>query len=228
MIPTSFSAVADTIATMVVVSFLVFYTGYSKANRRLEPRQLIDILTFRNGLRSTLKEFNKVAGLAGLTLIAGALLCQHAPHSGVKALGLVWGRLLTLGQLMCLAHGGFSAYEYRARYSDSRYTVWMLLGSATMTALLILSPFDIMQGPQVGWLFADAIAFANKNYAIASLAVLGLALGHVIGMERFSKTALERSAAQNWLCMRPFGSLSVATAIAAALVIVVTTFVALA
>jgi len=39
---------------VMYASYLVFYTGYSKETKRLEPSQLIDIMTFKKGLHTWL------------------------------------------------------------------------------------------------------------------------------------------------------------------------------
>jgi hypothetical protein len=53
-------------------SYLLFYTGYSKAKACLEPSQLIEIITFQKGIGRFLIEMNKVVALVGLTTLCMA------------------------------------------------------------------------------------------------------------------------------------------------------------
>ena len=66
---------ALSISTAIFVSYLLFYTGYSKAEKKLVPSLLIDVITLKLGLDKFLVEMNKAISLSGLT----ALLLAFCP-----------------------------------------------------------------------------------------------------------------------------------------------------
>ena len=52
------------------VSYLLFYTMYSKVEKKLVPSQLIEIMTFKQGANKFFVEMNKAISLAGLTTLS--------------------------------------------------------------------------------------------------------------------------------------------------------------
>ena len=51
------------------MSYLLFYTMYSKVEKTLVPSQLVEIMTLQKGMDKFLVEMNKALSLAGLTTL---------------------------------------------------------------------------------------------------------------------------------------------------------------
>ena len=65
-------------STGVLASYLVLYSSYSKATKNLKPELLMKILglTEKSTLHFTLREINKIAALAGLTVLGSSFVPQ--------------------------------------------------------------------------------------------------------------------------------------------------------
>jgi hypothetical protein len=86
-----------------LVSYLLFYTAYSKMNKTLEPALLIKVLTMSEGLEHTLVEMNKAISLAGLTVLALAF----CPGFDAMRWELLWHAMVLLW-----THSCYSAYQF--------------------------------------------------------------------------------------------------------------------
>eukprot|EP00386_Alphamonas_edax_P003255 GDKI01009976.1.p1 GENE.GDKI01009976.1~~GDKI01009976.1.p1 ORF type:complete len:234 (+),score=43.48 GDKI01009976.1:96-704(+) len=64
---------ADQITALIIASYLVFYSAYSKADGTFRSSLLWNILKFKN-THFSLREINKVISLAGLSLLGVAFL----------------------------------------------------------------------------------------------------------------------------------------------------------
>lgn len=123
----------DSVATLIVSGlYLVFYTGYSKRKRRLDWRQLVYVLTVRH-TQTTCRELNKVAGLAGLTLLALSYWSDY----------FMWyGQVRVQASLLLLAHalysvGSFYRWDPRALYTRNSRWLAIVCGQLALAILLI-------------------------------------------------------------------------------------------
>jgi len=78
------------VSSLTCVAYLAFYTAYSKQEKKLSHRLLINVLTMSHGstFDTLLVELNKALSLAGLTVLCTAFifpkgelrssLCTHA------------------------------------------------------------------------------------------------------------------------------------------------------
>ncbi|KAJ1461602.1 hypothetical protein M885DRAFT_584622 [Pelagophyceae sp. CCMP2097] len=93
--------------------YLVLYTGYSKAEKNLQSKMLLDVVLARKGLTFTLVEMNKAISLAGLTNIALALLIKSMRRNLlIYALALLW------------AHSAYSTWKYYGDTHIPRVETW--------------------------------------------------------------------------------------------------------
>ena len=74
------------ITGLVILSYLIFYTSYSKEMKRIDIRLLLDFLFCRRGCVWSLVELNKVLALSGLTI----LLLSYLPFLNAKSRELLW------------------------------------------------------------------------------------------------------------------------------------------
>eukprot|EP01001_Neometanema_parovale_P011048 NODE_7289_length_777_cov_90.629969_g7048_i0.p2 GENE.NODE_7289_length_777_cov_90.629969_g7048_i0~~NODE_7289_length_777_cov_90.629969_g7048_i0.p2 ORF type:complete len:209 (+),score=36.70 NODE_7289_length_777_cov_90.629969_g7048_i0:64-690(+) len=67
--------VAIQISVALILSFLVFYSGYSKVERGLRPKQVFEIISFSNP-KYSMAQLNKVVALSGMALFGTGMLLQ--------------------------------------------------------------------------------------------------------------------------------------------------------
>ncbi|KNC72396.1 hypothetical protein SARC_15046 [Sphaeroforma arctica JP610] len=91
--------------TLVTISYLLFYTAYSKTAKTLVLGDLLDVLFVRKSIDHTLVQWNKVISLAGITCLA----FSFTPHfNHVCDLDeLLWVSIISLQ-----VHAMYSIYKY--------------------------------------------------------------------------------------------------------------------
>lgn len=163
--------------------YLVAYSGYDKATRQFRiPEKLKNILLCETSFIQSVKELNKVAGLASLTLIGLSQFIKQ--YSLPLATLLRSGTLLSYGINVGRVHGIFSMIEFRRRYTDSTYMLAMVLGSLTFWASFLLEPLSFPQIPIVDSVFTTIGSYGAVHWKASCFVVTGLALAHVLMMER--------------------------------------------
>ena len=93
------------ITATIIVSFLIFYTGYSKAEKRMAPSGIFKVLFFTSGINHTMDQVNKLISLAGLTQLGLVFLVpqieKYYPNPYFTAIingksPLIWHALIEL------------------------------------------------------------------------------------------------------------------------------------
>ena len=79
-----FSWISIVITQATLNSYLLFYTMYSKAEKKLVPAQLIEIMTLKAGWTKFLVEMNKAISLSGLTTLCLAFCPGIDKTDGLK------------------------------------------------------------------------------------------------------------------------------------------------
>ncbi len=83
-------SVAHIVTGVVIILNLLFYTAYSKEDKNIQMKLLLDVLLLRKGIGHTLNELNKIIALSGLTLATIAFLPIHLFDSKTN---LLWNCL---------------------------------------------------------------------------------------------------------------------------------------
>ena len=86
------------------MSFLLFYSAYSKALKTLDSRLLIEIITFNKGLDYSFVQLNKVIALTAVSLVSLAF-CPGIGHTLCQD-------LLVAGFAHVVAHALYSTVKY--------------------------------------------------------------------------------------------------------------------
>jgi hypothetical protein len=163
--------------------YIAAYSTYDKALGRFNfVEKLKDLFLVRVSAMWTIKELNKVAGLASLTQIGLALILKQSSPS--LATSLQASTLLTYGINIGRVHGIFSMIEFRQRYTSSSYAVAMALGSLTVFSTFIIDPVPFPQIPLVQSVLSRIAEFGAANKTVSGLALISLALSHTLVMER--------------------------------------------
>lgn len=87
----------------ITTSYILFYTAYSKANKTLDPKLLVDFFLVRKGWDWTLKEANKAISLSGLTSTLLALLPEFKE---------IRSELLFVSGTLLWTHSVYSFYSF--------------------------------------------------------------------------------------------------------------------
>lgn len=106
--------VAALVSVAVFVSYLLFYTAYSKQDKNLQVGLLVKVVTCRDGLDASLVELNKAISLAGLTVLAFAFILPPWLNSEASE-----GASLALQKKMCWH--AFVMLELHACYSSIKF-----------------------------------------------------------------------------------------------------------
>ena len=91
------------ISTIMLWSYLLFYTMYDKQQKQLVSTNLIDVITLRKGLDHTLVELNKAISLAGLSVLGVAFLPVFRREMY---------NLIMSGMIQLVIHTAYSSYKY--------------------------------------------------------------------------------------------------------------------
>lgn len=94
---------AYALSSGITLSYIAFYTAYSKANQTLDFDLLKDFFFLRKGTDWTLKEANKVISLSGLTSTLLAFLPEFKP---------IQNDLLFASTSLLWAHAVYSFYSF--------------------------------------------------------------------------------------------------------------------
>eukprot|EP00943_MAST-04B_sp_MAST-4B-sp1_P008286 g8286.t1 len=108
---------AQFVTIAVVTLNLLFYTAYSKEDKNLQLKLLLDVLLIRKGIGHTLNELNKIIALSGLTLAAISFLPIHLFNSKTN---LLWNCLYTQ-----IFHAAFSTYKYYGDKNMPEIMSWL-------------------------------------------------------------------------------------------------------
>lgn len=95
------------ISGAVSLSYLVFYTGYDKASKSLQAKNLLDLFG-RRGIDWTLVELNKALSLAGLT----TFLVSFLPSEILEIERGDRKTLLWISMNMLWIHSVYSSYKF--------------------------------------------------------------------------------------------------------------------
>jgi len=201
----------DLLTGAILLGFLLFYSGYDKHTKQVEPRKLVELFSGKQHWQTVLRELNRVVGLSSLTLISLALMTMYCPDGQCDPNSGTWARVLQDGAMLARIHSAYSAFEFFQNWAHTGTIFSMLLGVASFVALDFLDPF---------W-FVTAIApsisnWGEANYAAAALIVLGLAAAHTISQHVSTVTTIEKTESGNRLGLRPFGFVALVAAGAAA------------
>mmetsp|Transcript_7386 Transcript_7386/g.10268 ORF Transcript_7386/g.10268 Transcript_7386/m.10268 type:complete len:195 (+) Transcript_7386:61-645(+) len=159
------------------VLYLAFYTAYSKTNKQLELKQLLDVLLVRRGIDFTLVEYNKALSLAGLTNLALALLIVPLRAS------LIWQSML-----MLWTHSLYSAIKFYGSPHIPRVGEWLsnpvadFFSDEPKTKVSAMKKLSLVLGS------ASQILLAFTSLPAATLAA---ATGHFFTMEVDYKMKLQ-------------------------------------
>ena len=201
--------------------YVVFYGGYSKRTKTLDAAQVKALVTGERGLRGTLREWNKLLGLCGLTLLGVAVSSRHLAIDagpGSAPLRLFADRVLWTGATMARLHAGYSVTcsEFVHRWTQTRATgLAMGLGVAAVSALNLVQPYDVLLLREVQRIvpgLGAALDWGQRHYAASSAAVLGVAVAHFCLMETSHKSEQEIADSGNRLGVRPIAFLALAAA----------------
>ena len=97
------------LSSAVSLSYVIFYTGYDKANKSFAPINILDLILARRGIDWTLVEINKALSLSALT----TMLISFLP-SGVVG----WSTendqrtVLWISMNMLWVHAVYSSYKF--------------------------------------------------------------------------------------------------------------------
>ena len=94
--------------------YLALYTAYSKTSKKLDFKQLGDVIFVRKSWNHTLVEMNKAISLAGLTNLCIALLC-----SAHLRVAMLWQ-----GVVMLWLHSGYSLFRFYGETHIPRIGTW--------------------------------------------------------------------------------------------------------
>jgi hypothetical protein len=153
----------------ITASYVLLYTGYSKADKTLDPKLLVDFFLVRRGWDWTLKEANKVISLSGLTSVLLAFLPEFKANR--KELLFVSGTLLW-------THSVYSFYSF---YQFSL---------ATLAKQKQIKQISVALGA-LGQLALSAAIFGDVSKEAIALATTALSIAHFWTMEVDFKWVLQ-------------------------------------
>ena len=114
------SLVAAGIFAAILVPYLLFYTAYSKQEKKLDFKLLVVVLTVSKSLDHTLVEMNKAISLAGLTALTVPFLPAITAVTGREAM-----RDLTFISMSVLwVHSCYSSFKYYGSNNIPSITLW--------------------------------------------------------------------------------------------------------
>ena len=110
-------SVAHIVTGVVIILNLLFYTAYSKEDKNIQMKLLLDVLLLRKGIGHSLNELNKIIALSGLTLAAIAFLPIHLFDSKTN---LLWNCLYTQ-----IFHAVYSTYKFYGDKNMPELLSWL-------------------------------------------------------------------------------------------------------
>jgi hypothetical protein len=102
------------LSAAVTFSYLALYTGYNKATKSLDIKNIIDLVTLGRGLDWTLVELNKAISLSGMT----TMLMSFLPAFEAQSRGLLWSSMTMLWTHAVYSGYKFYGYKLKALLSD--------------------------------------------------------------------------------------------------------------
>lgn len=124
----------------VIAALLLFYTAYDKQSREISPGKLAKVLSFQD-MDNSLREFNKVAALAGIGILAVTFLLGPISRMFSKVSWLLVYRknLGLLGFFLVVLHGIYSAVVfYKLDFVKAIYDNPKSLGFVTAIVALLI------------------------------------------------------------------------------------------
>jgi hypothetical protein len=179
-----------------LASYFLFYSGFDKATKKFKiVSNLKSIFSFKS-VKYSLTEINKVAGLAGLTLLGAAALGRAVGSDQTKEIAKKVG-VHAFG--ICVSHGVYSGFSHFDRFTGAK-SLAMILGVLSVTGL-------VAQNTKLLHLPAPPKCICPQALALGTVAV---ATTHFYVMERKPDGSLP---------IRPWGYWAMVSGVAATFVL---------
>ena len=171
---------ATVISIVINISFLIFYSAYSKALKKLDFRLLSQIFLLEKGLDFTLVQLNKVIALTAISLASLAFcpgissrLCQE---------------LLVVGLVHVFAHAIYSAIKYYGSNNIPYISKWPKMFTQVQSDDAKVRGKGIKKVSVVFGVFGEMALIATYfnvigTFAAAGMLVIGLSVLHFYLME---------------------------------------------
>ncbi|MDO8427869.1 MAG: ferric reductase-like transmembrane domain-containing protein [Candidatus Diapherotrites archaeon] len=198
------------VALAVIVSLLLFYTGYDKKTQALDFGKTIQVISFQD-LSFSLKELNKVAALAGIGLLAITFLMGPLSRMFPKKFArfLVWRKFLGLfGFGLIALHVLYSViFIYNLSLDQMIFNNPKLEGILAGVIAFVIFMLMALTSTQKS---VEKMGYANwKKLQTTGYIALFLSAIHFVILETKPEIGLD---------VRPFGKLFLALAIIALMV----------